>query len=158
MTLIEAEDEREEALAIALCLREQLETDTGTAALITPDRGLAERVMRELARWSIHVEDSSGLPLRRAPAGRLLLLLADWLAKPEDPHRMLALLDHPFVLLGLSQDDKELGRSTLDVLATRGLLPDPTLDGLSAKLDTLSTDRLNPTQLDLYMRGRPAAQ
>ena len=158
MTLIEAEDEREEALAIALCLREQLETDTGTAALITPDRGLAERVMRELARWSIHVEDSSGLPLRRAPAGRLLLLLTDWLTKPDQPHRVLALLDHPLVLLGLAQDEKELGRSTLDILATRGLLPDPTLDGLSKKLATLTAERLNPTQRDLYDRGRPAAQ
>ena len=44
VTLIEAADEREEALTIALILREALEHDGLTAALATPDRGLAERV------------------------------------------------------------------------------------------------------------------
>ncbi len=158
VALVEAEDEREEALAIALCMREQLETPKGTAALITPDRGLAERVMRELARWAIHVEDSSGLPLRRAPAGRLILVLADWLAKPTNPHHMLALLDHPFVKLGLTTDEKERGRSALDLLAMRGLLPDTSMKGLLDKLENLPTGRFNPTQLDLYTRGKEPAR
>ena len=47
MTLIEAADEREEALAIAVALREALE-GPGTAALVTPDRTLARRVREEL--------------------------------------------------------------------------------------------------------------
>ena len=55
VALIEAEDEREEALAIALSLREVLETDGKTAGLITPDRGLAERVSQELARLGAQI-------------------------------------------------------------------------------------------------------
>ena len=157
MTLIEAEDEREEALAIALALRAQMESPTKTAALMTPDRGLAERVMRELARWGLHVEDSSGLPLRRAPAGRLLLLLADWLARPEDLQRLAALIDHPLVMLGLSAEDKSLGQASLDLLALRGLVPDPTLEGLKLRLDQIKTQHLSVTQLDLNARGKPAA-
>ena len=51
--VIEAEDERREALAIALALREAIETKELVAALITPDRGLAERVSIELSRWGI---------------------------------------------------------------------------------------------------------
>ena len=157
MALIEAEDEREEALAIALALREEMEQPDKTAALITPDRGLAERVMRELARWGLHVEDSSGLPLRRAPAGRLLLLLADWLARPTDLQRLAALIDHPLVLMGLSAEDKALGQASLDLLALRGLVPDPTLEGLAARLDNVKTERLSSTQLDLNRRGKPTA-
>ena len=153
MTLIEAEDEREEALAIALAMRAQLETPTGTAALITPDRSLAERVSYELARWSVHVDDSSGLPLRRALAGRLLLLLVEWLSAPDDPHKMLALLDHPMVRLGLAEPDKARGRTTLDVLAMRGLIPDPSLAGLAERLKTVNLERLNPTQRALYHTG-----
>ncbi|HSG94648.1 MAG TPA: double-strand break repair protein AddB, partial [Afifellaceae bacterium] len=43
MSLIEAANEREEALAIALVLRGTLEVPERTAALITPDRALARR-------------------------------------------------------------------------------------------------------------------
>src|SRR4029079_6752356 len=41
----------QEALVIALALREALETPQRTAALVTPDRDLARRVAAELHRW-----------------------------------------------------------------------------------------------------------
>ena len=77
VALIEAADEREEALAIAVCLREALEHEGRTAALVTPDRGLAERVRAELLRWNIEIDDSGGAPLAASRAGvmaRLILL------------------------------------------------------------------------------------
>ncbi len=80
VTLIEAADEREEALAIAVILREALEHDGLTAALATPDRGLAERVRAELLRWNVEIDDSGGAPLAASRAGslaRLILLGAD---------------------------------------------------------------------------------
>ncbi len=60
VALIEAADEREEALAIAVNLREALERPGRTAALVTPDRGLAERVRAELLRWNVEIDDSGG--------------------------------------------------------------------------------------------------
>ena len=69
VSLIEADDEREEALAIAVCLREILETPDATAALITPDRAIARRVRAELARWGLNVDDSGGEPLGTTGAG-----------------------------------------------------------------------------------------
>ena len=48
LQLVEAANPREEALAIAVALREALETRGRTAALVTPDRGLARRVAAEL--------------------------------------------------------------------------------------------------------------
>ena len=64
---------QEEALVIALLLREAAEVEGKTAALVTPDRDLARRVAAELRRWEIEIDDSAGVPLashaaRRVPA------------------------------------------------------------------------------------------
>jgi ATP-dependent helicase/nuclease subunit B len=69
VTLIEAADENTEALAIAVRLREILETPGRTAAVITPDRAIARRVQAELRRWDIDIDDSGGEPLGQTTAG-----------------------------------------------------------------------------------------
>lgn len=93
VSLIEAADEREEALAIATCLRELLETPRATAALITPDRAIARRVRAELARWNIDVDDSGGEPLGATSAGAFArgVLTA---ASEQSDIAFLALLGH----------------------------------------------------------------
>ena len=134
VALIEAEDEREEALAIALSLREVLETAGKTAGLITPDRGLAERVSQELARWSIKVEDSAGLTLDRSLSGRLVRLLAQALADHCSAASLLGLLDHPLVVFGRSVDDLAPVRAAIELCALRGLSPAHDLAGYIARL------------------------
>ncbi len=72
--IVEAPDERTEALAAAIALRGMLEQPDKTAALVTPDRALAQRVAAELRRWGIVADDSAGQPLaprRWAPSGAL---------------------------------------------------------------------------------------
>ena len=90
LAVIEATDEREEALAIAVALRETLNDPGRTAALVTPDRALAARVSAELARWDIAVEDSAGCALSDTPAGRLARLAADAAAEDLRPLPVLA--------------------------------------------------------------------
>ncbi|SEH17654.1 ATP-dependent helicase/nuclease subunit B [Sphingopyxis sp. YR583] len=92
-------DDGQEAQGIALMMRHALETPTRTAALVTPDRGLAERVASALLRWGIEVDDSAGRPLGQLPPGTLLLSLAN-LAARFDPVRLLAVLGHPLVRKG----------------------------------------------------------
>ena len=65
ITVIEAANAEEEALAIAVALREAMETPDKTAALVTPDRALARRVLAALARWNI-----AGRRFRRRRARR----------------------------------------------------------------------------------------
>ncbi len=89
-------DDGQEAQGIALLMREALEMPGRTAALVTPDRGLAERVAAALARWGIVVDDSAGQPLSRTPPGALLILLAE-LAAAFDPVALVSLLGHPLV-------------------------------------------------------------
>lgn len=93
----------EEALAIALLMRETLEQPGRTAALITPDRHLARRVVAELARYGIAVDDSAGQALAQTPAAVFLRLLAEAAAEDFAPASLLALLKHPFCTLGLTR-------------------------------------------------------
>jgi ATP-dependent helicase/nuclease subunit B len=93
----ELPDPASEAQAIALALREALETPGKTAALVTPDRQLAARVSALLARWGIEADDSAGKPLSATPAGTLLLAIAGAAAEELAPVALLALLKHPLV-------------------------------------------------------------
>ena len=94
---IELADPAAEATAIALALRESVETPGQTAALVTPDRTLAQRVSALLARWGIEADDSAGRSLSQWPAGTLLLAIAAAAAEDLAPVALLALLKHPLV-------------------------------------------------------------
>lgn len=96
---------REEALSIALAMRETLETPGRTAALITPDRMLARRVATELARYDIAIDDSAGQPLDQTPPAIFLRLLARAVAEDCAPVALLALLKHPFCHMGMPRRD-----------------------------------------------------
>jgi ATP-dependent helicase/nuclease subunit B len=104
VSLIEAADEREEALALAIALREVLETPGATAALVTPDRDLARRVGAELTRFGIEIDDSAGEPLNASAAGSLALRTLDTAIRGEGAD-LVALLGHPMTRLGLARED-----------------------------------------------------
>ena len=57
---LDAADQQEEAAAIAIVLRDALETPGARAALVTPDRDLAGRVAAELLRYGVVADDSAG--------------------------------------------------------------------------------------------------
>ena len=95
--LAELPDAAAEAQAIALAVREALETSGKTVALVTPDRQLAGRVSSLLARWGIAADDSAGTPLSQTPVGTLLLGIASAAAEELAPVPLLALVKHPLV-------------------------------------------------------------
>src|SRR5262249_40582511 len=76
VAVVEAANAGEEALAIAMSLREAVETPHKTAALITPDRALARRVLAALERWEIAGGHSGGDCLPDTCAGRFCGLAA----------------------------------------------------------------------------------
>ncbi|MBA3878177.1 MAG: double-strand break repair protein AddB [Sphingobium sp.] len=123
----------EEAQAIALALREALETPGRTAALVTPDRALARRVAALLARWGIAIDDSAGRPLSILPPGTLLTVLAEAAAQRFAPLALLALLKHPLVMSGDGRLAWLEGVRALD-LALRGPRPAAGLDGIDRHL------------------------
>lgn len=135
VTLVEAGDEREEALVIAIAMREALETSGRRAALITPDRALARRVRAELARWSIHVEDSAGEALGESAAGRFARLVLDCAVEGHDAPSLVALLNHPDLAAGLDADAIEALRGKVEIAVLRGVTPADCLAQVDALLD-----------------------
>jgi ATP-dependent helicase/nuclease subunit B len=123
----------DEAQGIAIALREALETPARTAALITPDRALAERVVAHLKRWGVNADDSGGRPLSLTPPGTLILAVVGVAVDRFAPVALLSLLKHPLVMAGEERLDWLMGVRSLD-LALRGPRPAPGLDGLSAYL------------------------
>jgi ATP-dependent helicase/nuclease subunit B len=105
IALIEASDEREEALCLAIAMREALETQGQTAALVTPSRELALRVRAELRRWSIDVDDSGGDPLSTSPSGILAQLVINTAIHDLAAADCAALLQHPLVTLGFPREE-----------------------------------------------------
>jgi ATP-dependent helicase/nuclease subunit B len=134
LAIVDALDEREEALAIAVALRETLEEPGRTAALITPDRALARRVGAEMLRWGVAVDDSAGCGLGQLRAGVFARLAAEAAALDFAPGPVLALLAHPDLRLGLSRAERERAVAALDIGLMRGPRPSAGLDGLTAAL------------------------
>ena len=115
LTLVEARGEEEAGAIIAVALREALETPGRSAALITPDQGLARRVSARLAYWGVEADSSAGRPLAETPPGVLIALVARAAAEGFDPPLLLALLKHPLATLAAGRE------GALRVLERRGL-------------------------------------
>jgi len=139
LALVEAGDPAQEALVVALILREALEERGKSLALVTPDRTLARRVASELARWNVEVDDSAGRPLSRTPPGAFLCLLADAVDASFAPVPLLAFLKHPLCTF---QTDRGTFRAQVRFLdrQLRGPRPDAGLDGIRIALERRRLD------------------
>lgn len=133
VSLIEAPTPAGEAQAIAIALRETLETPGLTAAMVTPDRMLARRVAAHCRRWGIEIDDSAGQPLSLLPPGTLLLGIAEAAAQDFAPVALLNLLKHPLVMAGDRRADWLDGVRLLDK-ALRGPRPAAGLIGIDRHL------------------------
>lgn len=139
MKAIVAPTRREEADAIAVLMRETLETPEKTAALVTPDRQLARHVRASLARWNIDIDDSGGDRALNTVPGRFLGLIADVSANGFAPVPLLALMQHPLVSLGLERATYLGMVRKLDRDVLRGVRPAGGIDGLRKRAQQVAT-------------------
>ncbi|MBQ9234954.1 MAG: PD-(D/E)XK nuclease family protein [Alphaproteobacteria bacterium] len=102
--LIECPSIREEAVAIAVLLRQTLETPARTIALVTPDRNLARRVSGELERWGITIDDSAGVPLAQTSWGIFMRSIAETCLNRDSKPEILSLIKHSLLSAHLSQE------------------------------------------------------
>ncbi len=137
LAMIEAANAEEEALAIAIALREAVEEDK-SAALVTPDRRLARRVAAALGRWRIAADDTGGEPLETTPAGLFARLAAEVALGGLAPVPLLALLKHPLLRLGADAGALHLGIAALERAVLRGPRPRA---GSAALAHALATTR-----------------
>lgn len=114
---------QQEAVVIALAMREVLKDEGRTAALVTPDRMLARRVTAELQRWGIEIDDSAGTPLSDSPPASLLRTMIAAVDTGFAPVELLALLKHPLCTLGSERAAILDATRRLDRKCLRGLKP-----------------------------------
>jgi ATP-dependent helicase/nuclease subunit B len=130
LSRLTATDQQHEAQSIALVLRDALETPGARAALVTPDRSLAERVAASLLRFGIVADDSAGEPLAATPPAVFLRLLVRAVADQLAPVALLALLKHPFAAAGLTPIACRDAARLLETRCLRGPRPTPGIAGL----------------------------
>ena len=128
--LQETETFRAESETIAMMMREVIQTPGKTAALITPDRGLARRVAMDLRRWNIEIDDSGGLPLSQTPPVAFMRLVVDMVAEDFAPIPLLACLKHPLAAFDGDTIRLRIISRELEVSLLRGPRPGPGLKGL----------------------------
>ena len=170
VSLIETANEREEALSVALALRDAINEPDKTAALVTVDRNLARRVVLELTRFGIDADDSGGKLLRDTEAAILLRLLIKCVFEPGDPVALLALAKHPLVRMGQKRGDLRRSAEMLELVALRGGTGRADIADLRAFLDrkTLETSTYSSvwkdnipvaelTQLHIFCEAMTAA-
>ncbi len=141
VSLIEAANAEEEALAIAVCLREGIEEKEKRIALVTPDRTLARRVVAALQRWHVAVDDSGGDSLKQTQAGIFARLAAQAALGGLEPVTLLGLLKHPLLRLGRSAGAHDPAIAALERALLRGPRPRPGSEGLAHALVTFRANR-----------------
>jgi ATP-dependent helicase/nuclease subunit B len=139
--MIEAANAEEEALAIAVALREAIDTPGKHAALITPDRALARRVVAALDRWQVAVDDSGGDSLSQTNAGVFARLTAEAALGGLAPVTLLALLKHPLLRLDAAPGAHAFAIAALERSVLRGPRPRPATSGLAHALTTFRANR-----------------
>jgi len=141
IAMIEAANAEEEALAVAVVLREAIETPGKTAALVTPDRALARRVVAALERWHVAVDDSGGDALSQTEAGVFARLAALAALGGLVPVTLLALLKHSMFRLGGAPGAQARAIAALERAILRGPRPRPGSEGLAHALATFRANR-----------------
>lgn len=131
--LYDCANPQEEALVVALAMREALQEPRKTAALVTPDRRLARRVAMACRRWGIEIDDSAGQPLAQTPVGVYLRLCVQAVISDLKPVSLLSFCKHGLCQPSQAQhwrdDVRMLDRQILRGPAFRG-----GMDTLYAKL------------------------
>ena len=134
LAVIEAANPEMEALAIAVAMREARHLGK-SAALVTPDRALARRVMAALGRWHLEFADSGGDALMDTSAGIFARLTAEAAARQLEPPTLLALLKHPLCRLGGADGAFKDTIETLELALLRGTRPQAGSSGLARDFD-----------------------
>jgi ATP-dependent helicase/nuclease subunit B len=130
LAVVEAPNPEMEALAIAVAMREARHLGK-SAALVTPDRALARRVMAALTRWNLEFDDSGGDALMETSPGVFARLTAEAAARGLEPPTLLALLKHPLFRLGGAHGALKRAIEVLELALLRGTRPQAGSAGLA---------------------------
>lgn len=148
VSYVECETQQNEALAISFLLRKVLEDKDKTACLVTPDRTLAKRVISNMKRWNIILDDATGKPLSESKEGNFLSLIFDFAHNDLDIYAFLALLKHPLTHCGL--DYKEVKKFVRPIeKKLHDVCPHDSFEHLEKHITNIDAASLNVSKEDL---------
>lgn len=130
LSIIEADTEDEEATAIALEMRQSLDEQGQTCALITPSSDIARRVASKMQKWGVELDVSSGIGVGETRLGIYLKLIGEFILDYGNPVVLAALLAHPYCHFGLSAWDKKVCATSFELGLLRGARKHQTIDDL----------------------------
>lgn len=159
LAVVEAPNSEMESLAIAIAMREARHLGK-SAALVTPDRALARRVMAALTRWNLEFDDSGGDALMETSAGIFARLVAEAAAKGLEPPTLLALLKHPLFRLGGAYGGFKRAIEVLELAVLRGTRPQAGSGGLTRDFDRFRSElkKLNGGETSSLHRAEQRAK
>ncbi|WP_421789962.1 double-strand break repair protein AddB [Hyphobacterium sp.] len=161
LSVIEAPGPDMEARVIALALRETLETPNKTAMVVTPDRGLADRVLSAMRGYGVRLDDSAGRPLSQTPAGSFLSLILEAASDPGAATPLVALWSSPLFALGQNRGSIKRHLDEID-LALRGARPGRSFRDVTHRLkhksDQTIADQLADQLESLSGDARPVSE
>jgi len=129
MIFAQGRTEQEQAQIVGVAARNALENGQ-TVGIITPDRNLARRIIAELARFDIKVDDSAGMALFHSRAGRLARQVLALITSNIGPVDLMALLSNRYVTLGRTRQQMGHLAQMIEFSLLRGQWPQPGLNGL----------------------------
>lgn len=108
LSLLEADHEHEEALAIAHFIGQVLKEDSQSSVVTCiPDATISRLVKMHLKRWGIDAIESAATPLASDPLARLATTCLKYAYHQDDMVALLDILKHPSVTLSIKTHHKE---------------------------------------------------
>lgn len=159
LAVVAAPNPEMEALAIAIAMREARHLDK-SAALVTPDRALARRVMAALTRWDLAFDDSGGDVLMETSAGTFARLAAEAATKGLEPPTLLAMLKHPLCRLGRLPGAWKAAIDGIELAVLRGTRPPAGTAGLSREFNRFRDElaKLWRSEVSALHKAEPRAR
>lgn len=106
LSIIECHSMQNEALCIALKIRDIAQKPAKTCVFVTPDRALAHQVSQICARWNLKIDDSSGQNMRKNHKFNFFFQIIDCVLEDFSVISCVSLLKNQFFNLNLlSRDD-----------------------------------------------------
>jgi ATP-dependent helicase/nuclease subunit B len=134
LALIEAPTPDAEARAVALAVREALETPDRDVLVVTPDLSLADRVATSLQRFGVVADLSAGRPLIETTPGAFLAHVLDLSLDPGGPVEICVLAKHPLTALGRSHRAARIRFAEVERRGLRGVRSGTDLAALARRL------------------------
>ncbi|MET0544788.1 MAG: double-strand break repair protein AddB [Caulobacterales bacterium] len=134
MTRIDARNDEEEALTVALHVRGALAEGMAHILVVTPQASLARRIAAKLARWTIIPDTASGASLAEAPIGGFLNAILEAALAPDGALAWAVLLKNPLLTLDRDAGFARAAGAVFERKALRGRMP-PSLESFAQALD-----------------------